>query len=141
MQHPNESNQAFMNIGLPKYELMTPDQFEKYVKQSFNINSESEYPYSQIKLQTQPPTHITQPTQPNHFTQTTSCIGAIGPNQPNISFGEALSNFKKVQEKKDTEKGKQEIIEALCVELCSIRSQIEFLTKATDNIYRIITKL
>jgi hypothetical protein len=162
MQRPIEYNQGFMNFDLPKYELMTPDQFEKYVKQSFNLESQSEEEsqpqpqpqlprnlFGQIKLQNQPPTHLSQITQPTHPTNLTqsnqqirpACLGAIGPNQPNISFGEALSNLKKTQEKKDTEKGKQEIIEALCVELSAIRSQIEFLTKATDNIYRIITKL
>ncbi len=162
MQRPTEYNQGFMNFDLPKYELMTPDQFEKYVKQSFNLESQPEEEpqpkpqpqlprdlFGQIKLQTQPPTHLSHLTKPTHFTQITNptqpirsaCLGATGPTQPNISFGEALSNMKKVQEKKNTEKSKQELIEALCSELSSIRSQIEFLTKATDNIYLILTKL
>ena len=141
-----------------QFELMTPDQFEKYIKQSFNQESDPQeqphFPrdlFGKIKLQTQPPTHISQPVQPNHVTQSTqpaqlpqpvqhvqpirtSCMGAIGPNQPNISFGEALSNLKK-------EKTKNEIIESLYAELSSIRLQIELLTKTTDNIYRILNKL
>lgn len=170
MQRPIEYNhtQGFMNFDFPKYEIMTPDKFEKYVKQSFNLEPQPEaepQPQSQPQTQPQPQplfprdlfgqikpatqlSQFSQPTQPvqlTHFTQPTqptqpnqpirpACIGATGPNQPNISFGDAMNNLKK-------EKAKNEIIESLYSELSSIRSQIELLTKTTDNIYRIINKL
>jgi hypothetical protein len=162
MQRPIEynHNQSFMNFDFPKYELMTPDKFEKYVKQSFNLESQPEAeaePQVQYQTQSQPQpqpqthfsrdlfaqikpiTQLSQPTQLTNFTNPTQpirspCMGATGPTQPNISFGDALTNLKK-------EKAKNEIIESLYVELSSIRSQIELLTKTTDNIYRIINKL
>jgi hypothetical protein len=164
MQRPIEYNQGFMNFNLPKYELMTPDKFEKYVKQSFNLEPQSEaeaepqvqyqtQPQTQTQTQTQPQplfprdlfgqikpaTQLSQPTQLTHFTNPKqpihpACIGATGPTQSNISFGDAMTNLKK-------EKAKNDIIESLYVELSSIRSQIELLTKTTDNIYRIINKL
>lgn len=162
MQRPIEynHNQGFMKFDLPKYELMTPDKFEKYVKQSFNLEPQSEAEAEpQVQYQTQPQpqpqpqplfprdlftqikpaTQLSQPTQLTHFTNPKqpihpACIGATGPNQPNISFGDAMNNLKK-------EKAKNEIIESLYSELSSIRSQIELLTKTTDNIYRIINKL
>jgi hypothetical protein len=158
MQRPIEYNQGFMKFDLPKYELMTPDKFEKYVKQSFNLEPQSEAEAEpqvqyQTQPQTQPQTHfprdlfgqikpatqLSQPTQLTNFTNPTQpirspCMGATGPTQPNISFGDALTNLKK-------EKAKNEIIESLYTELSSIRSQIELLTKTTDNIYRIINKL
>ncbi len=167
MQRPIEynHNQGFINFDFPKYEILTPDKFEKYVKQSFNLEPQSEVepqPQPQPQLQPQPPTHpqpqplfprdlfgqikpaiqlsqFSQPTQPTQSTQPTqpirpACLGATGPNQPNISFGDAMNNLKK-------EKAKHEIIESLYAELSSIRLQIELLTKTTDNIYRIINKL
>lgn len=169
MQRPIEynHNQGFMNFDFPKYELMTPDKFEKYVKQSFNLEPQPEaeteaepqvqyqtQPQPQIQPQPQtqpqpqpqtqpqplfprdlfsqikPATQLSQPKQPIH----PACIGATGPTQHNISFGDAMTNLKK-------EKAKNDIIESLYVELSSIRSQIELLTKTTDNIYRIINKL
>ena len=152
MQRPIEYNQGFMKFDLPKYELMTPDKFEKYVKQSFNLEPQSEAEAEpqvqyQTQPQTQPQTHfsrdlfgqikpatqLSQPTQPTQPIRS-PCQGATGPNQPNISFGDAMNNLKK-------EKAKHEIIESLYAELSSIRSQIELLTKTTDNIYRIINKL
>ncbi len=138
MQHSNESNQAFMNFNFPKYEVMTPDKFEEYVKQSFNLDTQPQ-PHPQTQPQPQNPnnfTYSTQSIQPTQPTQTIrpACLGATGPTQNNISFGDAMSKMKKEKEKK-------EVIESLYAELSSIRSQIESLTKATDNIYRIITKL
>ncbi len=154
MQRPIESNQNFMSFGFPKYELLTPDQFEKYVKQSFNLDEQNESQpqpqpqhqpqpqpqpqlprdlFGQIKLQNQPSTHLSQITQPTQSIRP-ACLGATGPTQSNISFNNAMSNLKKEKEKK-------EVIDSLYAELSSIRLQIELLTKTTDNIYRIITKL
>jgi hypothetical protein len=166
MQRPIESTQGFLNFGLPlpqnEPEIMTHDQFDQYVKQAFNLENEPSFQtqpfnykyfqqqpsrdtFGQIKVQPQPqpqqhplilgtkPIQSTQlPPPPQHIRG--PCGGATGPNQPSMTFGDAMSNFKKEKDKKD-------ILDSLYAELSSIRTQIEVLTKTTDNIYRIINKL
>ncbi len=133
MQCPTEYN----------YEIMTSEQYQKYVKDSFSNESQ---PQSQPQPQPQPQlpqdtfgqiklTNV-QSMQPNHIPQLIrpACLGAYGPSQSNEIFSNTMINMKKDKEKKET-------IDSLYAELSSIRLQIELLTKTTDNIYRIITKL
>lgn len=150
MQHPSHNGkiQGFFNFGQPhpnptpnlnhnpnQYQtLMTMNQFEEHVLKLNGEPQEQEQqqpphpvPLFQPLLPTQPP-----PSQPIRG----PCMGATGPMQ-NKGFETGLGNSMSILKK---EKENKEVIALLYTELSSIRSQIETLTKATDNIYKIISK-
>ena len=139
--NPNPNLNLNSNINI-----MTMEQFGEHVKQAF------EQPPPAISLFNQQPEQQTQPTLPppvislfnqQHQTQqqpmqpqqakpiVPACLGAYGPKT--YDLGTSMTNLKK-------EKDNKEVVAALYNELSSIRTQIETLTKATDNIYKIINK-
>jgi hypothetical protein len=143
MQHPSHNGkiQGFFNFGQPQpntnpnqYQtLMTMNQFEEHVLKLNGEPQEQEQqppqpvPLFQPLLPTQQP-----PSQPIRG----PCMGATGPMQ-NKGFESGLGNSMSILKK---EKENKEVIALLYTELSSIRTQIETLTKATDNIYKIISK-
>ncbi len=144
MQQPTiGQHTGLFNFGNPNpnsnINIMTMEQFGEHVKQAF------EQPPPAISLFNQQPEQQTQPTLPppaislfNQQPQTQqakpivpACLGAYGPKP--FDLGNSMTNLKK-------EKDNKEVVAALYNELSSIRTQIETLTKATDNIYKIINK-
>ena len=147
MQHPSHNGkiQGFFNFGQPhpnptpnQYQtLMTTNQFEEHV---LKLNGE---PQEQEQPQPPQPVPLFQPLlqplpslPPQQQPIRGACIGATGPMQ-NKGFESGLGNSMSILKK---EKENKEVIALLYTELSSIRNQIETLTKATDNIYKIISK-
>ena len=150
MQHPSHNGiPGFFNFGKPQitntnlntntnptqYQtIMTLNEFEEHVLNLNGEPQERQEPPQPTPLFQQPP----QPQQPALPTLPIrgACIGATGPmhNKPfDLGLGNSMSTLKKEKENK-------EVIALLYTELSSIRTQIETLTKATDNIYKIISK-
>ncbi len=152
MQQPTiGQHTGLFNFGNPNpnsnINIMTMEQFGEHVKQAF------EQPPPAISLFNQQSDQQTQPTLPppviSLFNQqqqqpqqqpmqpqqakpiVPACLGAYGPKP--FDLGNSMTNLKK-------EKDNKEVVAALYNELSSIRTQIETLTKATDNIYKIINK-
>ena len=156
MQHPSHNGiPGFFNFGKPQitntnlntnptqYQtIMTLNEFEEHVLNSNGSPQQPPQPtplFQQLLPQSQsqllPPLPAVQQTIPAVPIRG-ACIGAIGPMQ-NKGFESGLGNSMSILKK---EKENKEAISLLYTELSSIRTQIETLTKATDNIYKIISK-
>ena len=143
MQHPSHNGkiQGFFNFGQPhpntnpnQYQtLMTMNQFEEHV---LKLNGDPQEPPQPTQLfQPLLPLPALPPQEPT-IPIRGPCMGATGPMQ-NKGFESGLGNSMSILKK---EKENKEAIALLYTELSSIRTQIETLTKATDNIYKIISK-
>jgi hypothetical protein len=142
MQHPSHNGiPGFFNFGKPQitnptqYQtIMTMNEFEEHV---LNLNGEPQQPPQPTPLFQQPAPAQPAPAQQSSLPTRGACIGATGPMQNKsfeFGFGNSMSILKKEKENK-------EALALLYEELSSIRTQIETLTKATDNIYKIISKM
>jgi hypothetical protein len=135
MQHPSHNGkiQGFFNFGQP-HPNPTPmtvcpvGQDDTPPQPTPLFNNQPQTP------QLLPSQTSQQPQQPQPMRG--SCMGATGPMQ-NKGFESGLGNSMSILKK---EKENKEVIASLYTELSSIRTQIETLTKATDNIYKIISK-
>ncbi len=145
--NPNLNLNSNPNMNLnSNINIMTMEQFGEHVKQAFEqpppaislFNQQSDQqtqptlPPPAISLFNQQQQQQQQPTQPQQAKPIVpACLGAYGPKP--FDLGNSMTNLKK-------EKDNKEAIALLYAELSSIRTQIETLTKATDNIYKIINK-